>query len=280
MKHKTHNEFNSISDYVKYLDQTPISKHFKGKELSSVTGDHSFTETWNYEDAQDKLKYGWNEGFDEFVKAKKQVESIMTDYIVAKPKPINSVVGHVPNVARYIQGHPLNMIEYKKQEVKQPIIDIYNGITYSAFVETSEIIRKGVILLSVIDAIEKAGYRVNLYNIFYADSPNDNEVLSMKVKLKDATQPLNVKKLYYPLVNPSFLRRQTFRYIEVAKTKYSYRSGYGRPVGQKRIKKELADRVYYFGQIKELGIKTFDIKDDINAVLSKTGLDDIINVKA
>ena len=272
--------FRNINQFVNFINEAPTSKHFKNHDLSSQeTGNADWYGTETYTQAQEQLKYGWNEGFEKFVKLKKKFTATLSEYMKVNPKPTNDVVGVVPNVARYVMGHPQNMINYPKREVVQPVINIYNGIQYHSGVKIDEIMRKGAIVLAIIDLLEKKGYRVNLYS--YSVDVKSGDMLISEIKLKDAKEPLNIKKLYYPLVSPSFLRRQSFRLTEVAETNVSFTWGYGRPLDKSELKKYelLPDNGYYAGSIKDCQIIMRNMSEDVENTLKSMGLDNVISLR-
>ena len=76
----------------------------------------------------------------------------------------------------------------------------------------------------------------------YEGTGRDKETVAAFVRIKDSGQYLDAKKMAYPLVNPSMLRRHFFRFIEKAEgiTSKRWPSGYGRPVRDAAEVAELA----------------------------------------
>ena len=55
-------EFDSIKDFLKYLDETPFNKVYQQEcYRSSFTGTKGFTGTENFEQAMSLLKNGWDD---------------------------------------------------------------------------------------------------------------------------------------------------------------------------------------------------------------------------
>lgn len=99
------------------------------------------------------------------------------------------------------------------------------------------------LLANVIRDIELSGTRVELHII--GGSELNQEFQIMDIKVKDSGESLNMYKLAYPLINPSFLRRHIFRVTECLpfKSKAWVRS-YGLVPAPSFIKEQLASYNY------------------------------------
>ena len=85
----------------------------------------------------------------------------------------------------------------------------------------------------------------------------------MKVRIKNSSERLNLSKVSFPLVHPSFLRRICFKWIETnehATTLFNH--GYGVPLGIEGFKKFVNNsknsNEYYAGQIFDNETITID----------------------
>ena len=82
--------------------------------------------------------------------------------------------------------------------------------------------------MQIIKKVEAQGIRCNLNIVEHIKSNNKEYIF--KIRVKNATEKLNVSTLAFPLVNPSMLRRLFFRFIEVyPETPASFQFGYGYP---------------------------------------------------
>lgn len=230
-------DFKSINDFLK-VATIPASENDKYgdptlEKFSSVTGTEKFTGTQNIEEAIELLKNGWDDGFE-------KIKLSDTNNVPVKTKTVYKneydVVGGNACVARYLQGVPTNMIRKVGYQQKTKIINIYKSIGYMASYSTNTIFKDAKITSQVINALESKGYRCNLYMVFCSSenkSSNINygEVTSIRIKIKDAGQPLNLKKIAFPLSHPSMLRRLIFRVMELVNTTNFIRSrNYGYPL--------------------------------------------------
>jgi hypothetical protein len=227
-------EFESITDFVNYLNSNPLL-HDKNK-CSSIMGTKSFTNTKNYEEAEDLLLHGWSYGTEQI---KKQI-SIKTNNNTTKKKNVYSVQGFQACVPRYLQGLPDSMIYSKQIPIKNKVIVINKNIGYNFGTKTKTILEESVKCLKCVQELESQGYKVQL-NVILAfgnynstnccyDNKSKLNGLIAKVCVKKASQRLNLKQVAFPLLHPSMLRRMIFRLEEIipeCKTGFVGK-GYGR----------------------------------------------------
>nr|DAP31926.1 MAG TPA: hypothetical protein [Caudoviricetes sp.] len=215
-------EYNSINE----LAQT-INSRSQNPEITSVqseNGKYSFTGTNDYNEAENLLLHGWteeSEKLNEMLKLKAIKErSVKNTYDVA---------GFQCSVPRYLQGIPTNMINQKVVIKKQKVITITKNISYSHKVSKQKIEEESVKALQLINNLEKQGYRVILNVTLIAKK--GNIILCNKVRIKNANERLNLSKVSFPMVHPSYLRRILFRWIERFEyTTRPFNDTYGIPV--------------------------------------------------
>ena len=261
--------FDNISELDKFLKDP---KNYKpGRENSSQSGNQWFTGTDNYEQAEELLKYGDVETF-KFIKEKQRelkIDKIIGN-VINKPKTFNNIVGYQPNVPLYLNRVPTNMIDSKKIKTDFKIINIYLDVCASARVEADEIRNAGTIYATVLDMLEKSGYRTNLYIGDVSELGNEKVMYALKIKTD--REPLNLEKMAFPIAHPSMLRRIGFKYMEVCDSNQDFTySGYGRPYTDENkikdwFKKYLKMDVLVFSYQNGL---TFTIEDTINRLKDK-----------
>jgi hypothetical protein len=218
--------FKSIHEFNDYIDNTPLNAIFRWEKISSVGGDKYFTGTSNYQEAIDLLKNGWSD------MSKKLEQKLKIAAKEIAPKKVNrmayDVAGFQASVPRYLQGIPTNMVNKKSVTQKQKVITIVKNIGYNCNITTEEIIEQSIKAFMIVKAIEEKGIRVNL-EICWSSEKNGERFL-YKVRLKNASERLNISKMAFPMVNPSMLRRVMFRMLEVDPniTQQGWKIGYGR----------------------------------------------------
>lgn len=111
--------------------------------------------------------------------------------------------------------------------MKAKVISVYYDITAACSVGSSDIIKAGQTLLGTIIELERQGYRFNLYACQGYSSESDCDMLV--VKIKDSGQPLDLKRISFPLTHTAFFRVIGFDwYSKVPDGKY--RDNYGRGI--------------------------------------------------
>lgn len=204
------NLFDDISEVISYL-----SKEVKNKRRhESNQEDFNFTKTHNYKEAEELFMYGDEELYNRLKNSEIGAEiDKMIGNEINKTRYENRVCGCIPNVPAYLIGNPINMINNERNKIDNKIVNIYLNISCSAFVSSDEIENMGIKYLKLIDFLEKKGYRCNLYTGNVAEKCSKKHLFITKIKTD--REPLNIKKMAFPIAHPSMLRRMYFRWCEV-----------------------------------------------------------------
>lgn len=217
--------YNSTADVVRDCKTRSItSSSFKNmQEKGKVEGDKSWYGVDSYEQALQFLE----EGYQPTVESLKAGVKMNLQGNGKRISFHNDIVGYAPIVPLAILGVPNSMINSHMKPIKAKVIDVYYNMTASAFVSSKSIIEAGVKLLGAIIALEQQGYRFNIYAVqCYYDN---KKCYMLKVKVKDAMQPIDLKRISFPLTHTGFFRVIGFDwYSKCPKAKHL--SGYGRPI--------------------------------------------------
>lgn len=116
----------------------------------------------------------------------------------------NDIMGYNPIVPLAMQGVPNSMVNMTMKPIKTKVVDIYYDMSVNANVSNSKILQCGTDILSVILDLEKQGYRFNLYAFQTYNDSRDCDCLI--VKIKDARQPLDLRRMSFPLCHTGFFR--------------------------------------------------------------------------
>lgn len=216
--------FDSITEVVKFNRETERTKFYQKYHTSDEVSDvgYNFTKTNSYEEAEDLLLHGWDEMAEKLTKKVSNVKC-QNGY---KNKTVYGVQGYQACVPRYLQGIPDSMVSNKRIVTKQKVLNIVKDFGYSGSTSTQTIEEESVKVLKLINSLESKGYRVNLSITFV--SRYRGKYISMMVKIKNASQRMNIKQMAFPLVHPSMFRRIVFGLIERLEETKHFGSGYGR----------------------------------------------------
>lgn len=215
-------EYNSISEFVQTINSRQQNSNMKSQ--ASETGAYSFSGTHDYKEAEDLLLHGWTEESEKLNEMLK-LKSLNKKYI----KNTYDVSGFQCSVPRYLQGIPTNMINQKVTTKKQKIITITKNVSYSASVKKEVIEAESIKVLQLVNNLEKQGYRVVLNVVCIVI--RENVAICNKVRIKNANERLNLSKVSFPMVHPSYLRRIIFKWIETFEyTTKLFDKTYGIPI--------------------------------------------------
>ena len=148
---------------------------------------------------------------------------------------INSVIGCIPNVPNYLRGVPNQMMKVIREPKKKPIIDVFIDASIWHSVDINKAARAAAKIASVITATENAGVRCNVYAL--CASEKNNCMAAMTVKIKEASSPLNLLNVAFPLTNRAFCRVTFIHWLET--TCPEYISCHGQVMSGERAKREL-----------------------------------------
>ncbi len=227
-------QFDTLLDLVFFIENTkPITR-----ENSSITGSNSFTGTHSYDEAMDMCKNGY---FSEDVEKFQKIFFKVANQIDRKMKRLgvkHDVVGGVPDVPRYLMGHPLNMMApaIRPMEKKPKPINLRFNAAVSAGTSKSTIERRGLAFVLLFQLLDKLGCNVTLETDEFSKGNGwgtvENYYVNVGVKLMKQGDIMNISKIYFPLVHPSYLRRIMFATEErmpKLENRQDFFDGYGRP---------------------------------------------------
>lgn len=200
--------FQSLDEFAEYLDRVEVQPMFTERQASR-DGSKKFTSTESFEESCDLLRFGDRDNARR-LGAGVAVPGAVTESIRARR--VRCVAGSSVNVAAALSGRPKSMYKIVRKSVPAKVVNLAYNMDIDFRVPTSEIVRVSAKIANAVLSLEKAGYQVNLYAccVSYANE----EAAGCFVRVKSAGQYIDITRLAYCLVNPSFLRRSVFRFIE------------------------------------------------------------------
>lgn len=201
-------------DSMKEFDEIlKAEHHISGRERSSENkGDHEWAGTYDWEEAERLRKYGDSKSLKLLSKTKAVTDKAFEKFAGKKIKNFDNMAGFMPIVPNALKGLPLSMLDQERTPKKIRTVNILYNCSEAASTDKEDLALRGAFTLSVINALEREGYRVNLY-VGDVSMLGDRPFGSF-INLKHAENPLNLRKIAYYLGNPSFLRRTCFRICE------------------------------------------------------------------
>lgn len=227
MIRKTHDNgdkmviFDSIMEVVQFNRKTERTKDYREYHVSDDKIRTDFAATSSYEEAEDLLLHGWDSMAEKLTNRLGKVTCKNNGY---KNKTVYGVQGYQACVPRYLQGMPDSMISNKCVVTKQKVLDIVKDFGYSGVTSTEKIEEESIKVLKLVNSLESKGYRVNLSITFVSGG---RKYTGIVMKIKNASQRMNIKQMAFPLVHPSMFRRIVFGLIERLDETKNFGEGYG-----------------------------------------------------
>lgn len=199
--------FNSISELMGALDSAPVI-HDREDYSDERDSGSDWCDTTSYKEAHDLIIAGkMYDGLSG------NLNKYKTPGSKEKNKTYNDVVGYNVVVPLYLQNVPTCMVN-KRKTINNKIVTILYDCAAPGSVSQNQLIKTATELMRNIIKLEKDGYRVNLYVMCYCNSSISSDHFGFILKLKNDRETLNIKKLCFPLISSSFLRRIDFRVKE------------------------------------------------------------------
>lgn len=222
-------EWASMGAYVQTAKDAPTfyTKSKRGK--IDFEGDESWGETIARAD-------------NGYVDVRPEVDA-MTDKISAHIAPtlqpafemFFDVSGGMVDVGRYLVGEPECMVETRLVEIAKPgrvvTILIHGGMLGS--VSTADFIKRGVAIVALVESLERMQHSTEIWLEVSSsmDGEWDREILTHLIKLKDASDVLDVDSLMFAVAYPGRHRRISFAVRELERVEFGMRVGVTRDSG-------------------------------------------------
>jgi len=229
MKKIIFEQYDSMDAFKRALDRS-INEGFKdASHASQKEGDGKWYGTETYKEAMGLYTNGWTEKADEIRREFAQFERVNQRTVsYEKARPATSVVGFAPHVPNAVLGLPNSMIMTERTPMKAKVVRIIYNMTQNAGTKADTILKAGLAVLKIVYNMERQGYRVRL-DLVPKCSEMGSERCCLLVSVKDWRQPIDIKKVAFPIASPSMFRRLGFRWLETAPgiTNRGWTGGYG-----------------------------------------------------
>ena len=207
---------------------------------ASISGDYHFTGTRSLEEAVELAQWGWPEGVE---KIKAIAEAIEIDPALLKSaikiESYFDVAGDEPDIDRYLQGVPENMVTYPSvQQSHGKVLDLVVNAGQHAHVDKQLIENRGAAVLAAVEALRTHGYSIGVFVVEQcrASYGYESAAIRYEIPVLEPGQSVNVDTLAFSIMHPSFLRRLLFAANEIEsreiRRKFGFHSGggYGIPL--------------------------------------------------
>lgn len=209
--HAVFEKFDSIPQFLNAINtRKPKMSGSSHKEDGRNGGFHG---TRTYEEAEHLILNGWDEHLADVKTAINVAAKAETKTPIPKSRPATGPVGYAPCVPNALLGLPNSMIATHRDAQKVKAITLVYNINVLAEFSVENIIKCGIAVVQIVNRLEKQGYRIKLV-VSPKASVEGKNIVSCFVTVKDFRQPLDLKKILFPMINPAMQRRFGFRFTE------------------------------------------------------------------
>ena len=223
--------FASVAEVVEYA--LGPSELDDANRASQRVDDAEFSGTDTFGDAC-RLAFGWADGADRVERTR---VAIAAHGLKPRNESIMREVGPgVVSMGAFLSGHPQPYVVIRPGHDIRPggkIVRIAVNVAASAYVARSIIETRGAAVCAVVDALERAGRRVQITAISASKTARATVPATYTTTVKAADDRLNLPTVAFALAHASFLRRLMFavREREDKATRDLYHTGEGRGYG-------------------------------------------------
>lgn len=196
--------YDTLGSFIADAKRTPLNSGPSSRSTSS-----EFSSNWSgtntFDEAVNLAVNGWPEGCKRLMQAMAAAQSspAMT------PALVMDVAGAYPIAALAAAGDPCSMVDLQPVEERvRPIVRLVVQRGGSSAYSAEEFMNYGAAVLSYIEGLEAANFRVEIEVAFAAKIPPIDHYLSVIVKR--AEEPMEMDRLAYVLTHPAFFRRIAF----------------------------------------------------------------------
>ena len=215
-------------DSMTHLIETSNGRSFKfsgshEETRTNIDGDFAGIDTW---EGACKLVTNYNKNLD---KVKNEVKKIDDKKTIQhkRTRAINDVAGYIPIIPNALMGLPKSMINSKMVTKKSKIINVVVDVTYQWSLSSEKVAEYYSKVLAYLISLEKQGFRVRISNYMMFGNSGSEQVHVATVLVKRENQPIDIKRLLFPITHTGTLRLFGFDWYErLPNAKYI--GGYGR----------------------------------------------------
>lgn len=210
-----------------FINQVAKGTVQSGSSDTDCQYDSHYGGTKDLEDCLELARKGWPHGRDKLVKFKGELDNIVTGGVI-KADTYIAEAGDEVEIGRYLDHEPECMINYRMREFSGGkggrVAKLLVNVTSSAGIDSPMAYLRGAVALSFIDALERYGYRVELW-IGEVGIQDGSASIFLRTCLKKAQEDYDIDLVAFAMCHPAVQRRMFFRlYEQVPQEKWNVES--------------------------------------------------------
>ncbi len=200
-------EFSSWQAFIARVEACEIEPWLRDK----LTDNLKFRHVNTIQEAFELARSGWTDKVDEA----RQVSNPLFTRIASKIErqdPVYDLIGSQIDIAAFVDGQPecwQRMEPTTVDGASSRIIRLAYNAFSSASVRTEALIKRGSAISSLVELLEFAGYRVEIWlvcGVHHDHTKNIKADFELSVLIKQADQPIDMARLLMALAHPATTR--------------------------------------------------------------------------
>jgi len=194
-------------ELLDYIETAP--RNWEQDSSVSNTASESWDLGAGYDGALQLARFGWSAGREQLLDATGAANKSWSNCGV---ELVHDVVGAAPDVGAYLMGDPYNMLALD-DEAPAPVVSIAVPVAMSCNVNARSFVNAGAGILSACQALEAAGYSVEIRAYMGAVRRQKSALLN-EVTIKRAGGVIDYDAVAFALTHPAMCRRLQFAWCE------------------------------------------------------------------
>ena len=218
--------FSSLTEMVNQVKNGQYNvEEYKRASIRTGADQKEWCGTSSMEEYLQQFKIGWPEGLSTISKLVKEYKDLFTSYFPQQDyskEAVFDVTGEGIDIDRAVKGEPEDMIRYvesNKIEAGTKFQRIIVNASASCFFSLETIFIRGALIVSLINALESYGYRVELIaravlSDVWGEPWNRGNLTVIDTVIKQFDESPDMDKISLCFAHPSYLRRFIFAVLE------------------------------------------------------------------
>ena len=195
-------------ELLDYIETAP--RNWRQRESETMPPSESWDLSAGYDGALELARFGWSAGREQLLDATGAANKSWSNCGV---ELVHDVVGAAADVGAYLMGDPYNMLNLD-DEVPAPVVSIAVPVAMAARVNARSFVNAGAGILSACQALEAAGYSVEIRAYMSAVSDDKTTALLNEITIKRAGGVIDYDAVAFALTHPAMCRRVEFAWSE------------------------------------------------------------------
>jgi hypothetical protein len=208
---RTYDDWPDFVSFAERVERERKGMMFGGMECASATkGQESWYGTSSLAEAIALARRGWPQGRMQMrdIRDKLKIDSLMPT--TQRFTTSYDVSGDAPDIGRFLQGEPENMITQQDNLIAQrgKVIRLILSRSGLGYVEAKQMVRRGVAIYLAFETLMKLGYSTQLMIAF--SSERGGYLYEQHVPVLYPGDPANLDTLAFMMLQPAVPRRLCF----------------------------------------------------------------------